>query len=108
RESEEGAPPLPAALVAGRGRAPAVSREPRAGRSDELGHFAQRRGVDARLRGGELEGVRGVDVVEQLLEHLEVARPLGMHRGEILHPVPPAAHELAVVAAGAYVVGWRC
>ena len=57
-QEEEAARDLPAAEVAGRGRAPVVGREPGPGRGDDLSHPANRPGRHSRLALGELEGVR--------------------------------------------------
>ncbi len=99
-DQEQRARHLPAALVAGRGAAPGMGRERGAGARDHLGDLAQRRGIDARLLGGALEGEVGVERRELALERLEGLRQLRPLGGEPLLPVPPATHEVAVVAAG--------
>jgi len=96
-EEQQAARDLPAALVGDRCRAPRVGRQPAAGAGDGLGDRQQARLVDARLGGGEREGVRRVLGGEQLLEHREGLLALGVAGGEELAPVEPALDVVAVV-----------
>ena len=99
-EEEEGARHLPPPLVAGGGAAPVVRGEPRAGPRHDLGHLAQLGRVHAGFRRRPLEGAVRVQLPERGLERRERARQLGLLGREILLPVEPAAHEVAVPGAG--------
>ena len=99
-EEEEGARHLPPALVAGGGAAPVVRGEPRAGPRHDLGHLAELGRVHAGFRRRPLEGAVRVQLAERGLERRERARQLGLLGREILLPVEPAAHEVAVPGAG--------
>ncbi len=99
-EQEQTARHLPAAEVARRRRPPHVRRQPRARAGDDRGDLAQHPLVDARLRRGILEGVIRVQLAQPRLECLEARLAARRLLVEVLFPVPPAAHEVAVVGAG--------
>ena len=100
-EQEERARHLPAAEVARRRRAPGVGREPRACGGDHVRDLAQGFRRDTRLALGQLERVSGVELLERGLEVLEGRLDIGLLADQVLLPVPPAPHELAVVGAAA-------
>jgi hypothetical protein len=74
-----------------------MRREPCARASHQLGDLLQSGGRDAALAGGVLESEIPVDLAEHLFESLEGLRLATMLAGQVLQPVPPPAHELAVV-----------
>ena len=98
-QHEQRARDLPAALVAGRGGAPRVDGEAAARLGDGLVDGADLCDGDARLLRRELEGVLGVDIAQHLLERLEGGGTVRVLLGEVLLPVPPATHVVAVVVA---------
>ena len=89
---------LPTAEIPGAGTAPVVGGQAGAGSRDHFRHGAQLIRVEARFARGVLEGVLGVHVAQQLLEALERRAVFGAGRQEV-RPVPPPAHEVAIVPA---------
>ena len=76
-----------------------MRREPRARAGHQVGDLLQSGGRNAALAGGVLESEIPVDLAEHLFESLEGLRLVTMLAGQVLLPVPPPAHELAVVEA---------
>ena len=96
-EQEERAGDLPSAEVAGGGAAPRVGRQARASAPDHLGELGDRRRLDTRLLRCGFERVAFVEPGELGREILKRRLDIRMLGAQILEPVPPAPHELAVV-----------
>ena len=96
-DEEERARHLPPAAVARGGRAPVVTRKLRARGRDYPRDLFELPRVHARLLRRVLEGELGVKILEHVLEALEARLKLRVLDRHVLLPVPPAAHELAVV-----------
>ena len=90
---------LPAAQVARRGIAPDVRGERRARPGDLARDLDDGGGGDAALALGELRRIGRVELLERALEALVGAGKIGPLLAQVLLPVDPAAHEVAVVAA---------
>ena len=97
---EQGPRHLPAAQVARGRRPPRMTGKAGSGAGDDLGHFGDDGGVDARFGGRVLERELAVQPGQLTLERLERDRQAGPAFGEVVLPVPPAADKLSVVPAG--------
>ena len=99
-DEEQRAGHLPAAEVARGRRPPRVAGEPVARAGHHRGDLREHACVQPGFGRGELEGEVRVQPGQDLLERLEGDRRARVAFGQVLGPVPPAAHELPVVGPG--------